>query len=92
MVAHSKPRLQQGKTRVKERKWTRIPLGMFGNPNSQQMSALHIGSLLNIDLSKIMWICAIFTYMYLTAILASIYLRVDLSRGLESLERWHGCV
>ena len=92
MVAHSKSRLQQSKKRVKERKWTRIPLAMFGNRNSKQISALHIGSLLNIDLPKIMWICAIFMDMYLTSILGSIYLWVDLSRGLESLERWHGCV
>jgi len=48
VTTHSKPRLQQGK-KVKERNWARIPLVMFGNPNSKQMSALRTGSLLNFD-------------------------------------------
>jgi len=48
VTVHSKPRFQQGK-RVKERNWTRIPLAMFGKPNSKQMSTSHTGSLLNLD-------------------------------------------
>jgi len=60
--AHSKPQLQQGKN-VKERNWERIPLAMFGNPNSKQMIVLHAWSLLNLDFVDIMWICARFMNM-----------------------------
>jgi len=48
VTVHSKTQLQQGK-KVKERNWEIIPLAMFVNPNSKQMSALHIGILLNLD-------------------------------------------
>ena len=40
VTVRSKPRLQQRKM-VKERNWERIPLDMFGNPNSKGMSSLN---------------------------------------------------
>ena len=42
-------RLNCYKEKVKEMNWVKTPLAMFGNHNSKQMSALHIGSLLNLD-------------------------------------------
>ena len=71
--------------KVKERNWVRIPLAMFGNPNSKWMSALHIGSLLNLDFSDTMWICTIFMNMFLKGITTGFQLWLDSSRNWSPL-------
>lgn len=66
MTVHSKTQLQQGKGKIKE-----LGENSFGydwKRNSKRMSALHIGSLLNPNLSEFMWIHVIFMEMYLTGI------------------------
>ena len=65
-------RLSCIKVKVKERNWVRICFAIFGNSNSKRMSYLQTRSLLNPNLSKIMWICAIFMDMYLKDITNSV--------------------
>jgi len=91
VTTYSKPRFQQGK-KVKERKWERIPLAMFGNPNFEQMSALHTRSLLNLGF----FIHYVDMY-YIQEHALDRYISYSLAtggsvKGLESLERWCGCV
>ena len=50
--------LQLGDVIVYSKPQFQIPLAMFRNPNSKQVSDSYTESLVNPNLSEIMWICA----------------------------------